>query len=485
MSFMAALRAQKNETVGGRRDGSKAQAVAKPICIIANSSQEGRFTLWLVVLDTGDYDTGRRICEIFSKEAAVFSTVSPERIVLWNPLFKGSMAACAKIMSRQHLQRPLQGLTDENLETKTAHLRRGLARLTTAKLKHRAAHISWASTFNQLQGQIHGWSGNRSFIVTLNSCFIAFIDRTEKVCFCMCETGTIEGKIKSERIRFFLVALPLVQLKLSEARTSAGKLKEYMQKFPLDSLQSFSETCAFLHIENPLISSEVFNLFWTCIALPLLGLPSFGSRSDKLRQIHPDLRREIEQTLFSKDLMIGSSVITLAPSHSCLPGSWSNATGNIRRIQIAFYDGHEEQASSVTYNLTRLEPSHVLQKMIKTEKAAFEESVQYFRTFHDTVQWLAKNDDRTYPKSEEASQKYSKSEIHPSLFNLREIGAHHRASKILCLSPSEGANNEIQMFSSQRASGMEQMGSTSQKDAPAFNFHIPSFQITEKEPRTP
>ncbi|KAK1546777.1 hypothetical protein CPAR01_00744 [Colletotrichum paranaense] len=33
---------------------------------------------------------------------------------------------------------------------------------------------------------------------------------------------------------------------------------------------------------------------------------------DKLRQIHPDLRREIEQALFSKDLMIGSSVITLA-----------------------------------------------------------------------------------------------------------------------------------------------------------------------------
>ncbi|KAK1455746.1 hypothetical protein CMEL01_04506 [Colletotrichum melonis] len=149
---------------------------------------------------------------------------------------------------------------------------------------------------------------------------------------------------------------------------------------------------------------------------------------DKLRQIHSDLRREIEQALFSKDLMIGSSVIT-----------------NIRRIQIAFHDGHEEQASSVTYDLTRLEPSHVLQKMIKTEKAAFEESVQYFPTFHDTVQRLAKNDDRTYSKSEEASQTYSKSEIHPSLSNLREIGAHHRASKSLCLSPSEGANNEIQV----------------------------------------
>ncbi|KXH24937.1 hypothetical protein CSIM01_09992 [Colletotrichum simmondsii] len=143
---------------------------------------------------------------------------------------------------------------------------------------------------------------------------------------------------------------------------------------------------------------------------------------------------------------------------------------NIRRVQIAFYDDREEQTSSVTYDLTRLEPSHVLLKKIKTEKAASEESIQYFPTCHYTVQRLAKNENGTYSKSEEASRAYSKSGCHPSLLNLRDIGAHHRASKRLCFSPSEGANNEIHVaklgkhlhdfyktFSSQRASGMEQM----------------------------
>ncbi|KAK1512450.1 uncharacterized protein CCOS01_14690 [Colletotrichum costaricense] len=84
---------------------------------------------------------------------------------------------------------------------------------------------------------------------------------------------------------------------------------------------------------------------------------------------------------------------------------------NIRQIQVAFYDDHEEQTSSVTYDLTRLEPSHVLLKKIKTEKEASEESVQHFRTFHHTVEGLAKNENRTYSKSEEASQAYSKSEV--------------------------------------------------------------------------
>ncbi|KAL2873659.1 hypothetical protein SGCOL_011141, partial [Colletotrichum sp. CLE4] len=84
---------------------------------------------------------------------------------------------------------------------------------------------------------------------------------------------------------------------------------------------------------------------------------------------------------------------------------------NIRRIQIGFFDDDGKEASSVTYDLTQLEPSHVLLKKIKTEKAASEEFVQHFTIISHTAKGLAKNENRTYTKSEGASQAYSKSEV--------------------------------------------------------------------------
>ncbi|KAK1676481.1 hypothetical protein BDP55DRAFT_727812 [Colletotrichum godetiae] len=84
---------------------------------------------------------------------------------------------------------------------------------------------------------------------------------------------------------------------------------------------------------------------------------------------------------------------------------------NIRRIQIGFFDDDGKEASSVTYDLTQLEPSHVLLKKIKTEKAASEEFVQHFTIISHTAEGLAKNENRTYTKSEGASQAYSKSEV--------------------------------------------------------------------------
>ncbi|EON96180.1 putative ino80 chromatin remodeling complex protein [Phaeoacremonium minimum UCRPA7] len=84
---------------------------------------------------------------------------------------------------------------------------------------------------------------------------------------------------------------------------------------------------------------------------------------------------------------------------------------NLRRVNVSFYDEDGDETSSAAYSIKRPRTTFAILERTKTINGTTQTQVKHFHVTTHQATNLAKNENRTYSDTEEATRAYSKSQI--------------------------------------------------------------------------
>ncbi len=84
---------------------------------------------------------------------------------------------------------------------------------------------------------------------------------------------------------------------------------------------------------------------------------------------------------------------------------------NLKRVDLKVYDAMEVQESSTSYTIERPRAHYAILKRVRVTNGTTQEQISHFHVTTHQATNLAKNENRTYSDTEEASRAYSKSQV--------------------------------------------------------------------------